>query len=96
MTALNTLPATATTAERRAALRNAALISLMTLIPPDRVGVIRRLRLKHTLQRREQREGGGWRLNLNLKKDGHKTSKHYGPFCSKARCFITLPSTFLL
>lgn len=80
MSALNTLPATATTAERRAALRNAALISLMTLIPPDRVGVIRRLRLKHTLQRRE---GGGWRLNLNLRKDGHKTSKHYGPFCAK-------------
>ena len=83
MTALNTLPAEATTAERRTALRNAALISLMTLIPPDRVGVIRRLRLKHTLQRRERREGGGWRLNLNLRKDGHKTSKHYGPFCAK-------------
>ena len=83
MTALNTLSAEATTAERRTALRNAALISLMTLIPPDRVGVIRRLRLKHTLQRRERREGGGWRLNLNLRKDGHKTSKHYGPFCAK-------------
>ena len=41
----------------RAALDDAAAISLLSLIPPDRVGCIRKLRLGHTLKRRE---GGGW------------------------------------
>ena len=46
--ALEALPDSATTAQLRTALREAAMISLMCLIPPDRVGVIRRLRLQHT------------------------------------------------
>ena len=82
MTALGALPASTTPPQRRTALKEAAMISLMSLLPPDRVGVIRRLRLGHTLQRREE-SGGGWRLNLSRRADGHKTSKHYGPFCSK-------------
>ena len=59
-----------------ATLKEAAMVSLMTLIPPDRVGVIRRLRLKHTLKRRES----CWAVDLSKRSDGHKTSKHYGPF----------------
>ena len=46
---------------RRVLLREAAAISLLSLIPPDRVGLIRKLRLGHTLKRAE---GGGWRLDL--------------------------------
>ena len=48
----------------------------MTLIPPDRVGVIRRLRFKHTLKRGDK----CWVVDLSKRSDGHKTSKHYGPF----------------
>ena len=81
MTAIGALTESATAPQRRTALKEAAMVSLMSLLPPDRVGVIRRLRLGHTLQRRDG--GTGWRLNLTQRKDGHKTSKHYGPFCSK-------------
>ena len=59
-----------------ATLKEAAMVSLMTLIPPDRVGVIRRLRFQHTLKRRES----CWVVDLSKRSDGHKTSKHYGPF----------------
>ena len=52
------------------------MVSLMTLIPPDRVGVVRRLRFQHTLKRREN----CWAVDLSKRSDGHKTSKHYGPF----------------
>ena len=47
--------------EKRFALRDAAAISLLSLIPPDRVGCIRKLRLGHTLKRKD---GGGWKVNL--------------------------------
>lgn len=40
---------------------------------------MRRLRFKHTLV---ARSGGGWRLDLSSRKDGHKTSKYYGPYCT--------------
>lgn len=40
---------------------------------------VRRLRFKHTLV---ARSGGGWRLDLSSRKDGHKTSKYYGPYCT--------------
>ena len=65
--------------QRLTALKEAVMISFMSLLPPDRVGVVRRLRFKHTLVRRA---GGGWRLDLSQRKDGHKTSKHYGPYCT--------------
>ena len=52
-------------------LRDAAAMSLLSLIPPDRVGLIRKLRLGHTLKRAA---GGGWRLDLSKQRDGHKTS----------------------
>ena len=51
-------------------LRDACCISLLSLVPPDRVGLIRKLRLGHTLKRRE----GGWRLDLTKQRDSHKTS----------------------
>ena len=41
---------------QRAALRDAAALSLLSLIPPDRVGIIRKLRLGHTLKKKP---GGG-------------------------------------
>ena len=76
---LNTLPESATATQRKTAMQQAALISLMSLIPPDRVGVVRKLRLSHTLVRRES---GGWRIDLT-KRGSHKTSKHFGPFSAK-------------
>ena len=67
-------------AGKRALLRDAAAISLLSLIPPDRVGLIRKLRLGHTLKRAAR---GGWRLDLTKQKDGHKTSRFYGPFAAQ-------------
>ena len=65
--------------EKRFALRDACALSLLSLIPPDRVGCIRRLRLNHTLKRKA---GGGWKMDLSKQRDGHKTSRFYGPFCA--------------
>jgi len=77
---------------RRSALRDAAALSLLSLIPPDRVGIIRKLRLGHTLKKKA---GGGWALDLSKQRDGHKT--RYGlctllapllaPICSTYRVF---------
>ena len=59
-------------------LREAVIISLLSLIPPDRVGVVRKLRYGHTLKRRT--DGTlGWRIDLTKLRDGHKTSRFYGP-----------------
>jgi hypothetical protein len=57
--------------EKRSALRDAAAISLLSLIPPDRVGCIRKLRLHHTLKKKE----GGWKIDLSKQRDAHKTSR---------------------
>ena len=88
-----------TPGEKRFALRDAAAISLLSLIPPDRctakrleptstllltrgfeppvrrVGCIRKLRLGHTLKKKD---GGGWKMDLSKQRDGHKTSR----FCA--------------
>ena len=56
----------------RNAVRDAAAFSLLSLIPPDRVGCIRKLRLGHTLKKKE---GGGWKMDLSKQRDGHKTSR---------------------
>ena len=66
--------------QRRALLREAAAISLLSLIPPDRVGVIRKLRLGSTLKRTA---GGGWAIDLTKARDSHKTSRFYGPFAAE-------------
>ena len=54
--------------QRLTALMQVVMIAFMSLLPPDRVGVVRRLRYKHTLVKRS---GGGWRLDLSARKDGH-------------------------
>ena len=63
---------------RRGALRDAAALSLLSLIPPDRVGCIRKLRLGHTLKKKGG-ESGGWMMDLSKQRDGHKTSR----FCAR-------------
>jgi hypothetical protein len=68
------------TAAMRSATRDAAMLSLLTLIPPDRVGVVRKLRFGHSLVRRD---GGEWQLDLTKVRDAHKTSRFYGAFCAK-------------
>ena len=72
MNKLNDASQTGTPAAKRNALRDAAAMSLLSLIPPDRVGCIRKLRLGHTLKRKE---GGGWMMDLSRQRDGHKTSR---------------------
>jgi len=71
-------------------LRDACCISLLSLVPPDRVGLIRKLRLGHTLKRRE----GGWRLDLTKQRDSHKTSassplRNTPPTCPLAPLHVT-------
>jgi len=50
--------------EKRFALRDAAAISLLSLIPPDRVGCIRKLRLGHTLKKKQI--GTGWKARAPI------------------------------
>ena len=87
MKALGEMPTNATATQRKVALQQAALLSLMSLIPPDRVGVIRKLRLSHSLVRRP---GGGWRIDLT-KRGSHKTSKHFGRASPRRRSNPSLP-----
>ena len=75
-----------TPAARMSLLRDAAAISLLSLIPPDRVGCIRKLRLAHTLKRKD---GGGWMMDLSKQRDGHKTSRFYGPFAASLPAELT-------
>jgi len=79
MTKLSDASQTAAPAAKRSLLRDAAALSLLSLIPPDRVGCIRKLRLCHTLKRKQ---GGGWKMDLSKQRDGHKTSRFYGPFAA--------------
>ena len=68
--AVELLNASDSASQHLSLLRDACAISLLSLVPPDRVGLIRKLRLGHTLKRRE----GGWRLDLTRQRDSHKTS----------------------
>jgi hypothetical protein len=74
MIKLSNAAQTATPAAKRSLLRDAAALSLLSLIPPDRVGCIRKLRLSHTLKRKQ---GGGWSIDLSKQRDGHTTSRFY-------------------
>jgi hypothetical protein len=67
-------------AAKRNLLRDCAALSLLSLIPPDRVGCIRKLRLGHTLKKKPS--GSGWMMDLSHQRDGHKTSRFYGPFAA--------------
>ena len=64
-------------AAMRSAARDACALSLLSLIPPDRVGCIRKLRLGHTLKKKDN---GHWMMDLSKQRDGHKTSR----FCARA------------
>ena len=68
-------PPSITPAAKRNLLRDAAAISLLCVIPPDRVGVIRKLQVGKTLIKRDD---GGWKIDLTAMKHGHKTSR----FCT--------------
>ena len=82
---------------RRSKLRDFTAVSLLSLIPPDRVGLIRKLRIGHTLKRvpASASEPAGWRIDLTKQRDGHKTSRFYGKSplsCEKASQTETLDS----
>ena len=68
----------ATVAAKRNLLRDCCALSLLSLIPPDRVGCIRKLRIGHTLKKKP---GGDWMMDLSKQRDGHKTSR----FCELIR-----------
>ena len=75
-----------TPASKRNLLRDCCALSLLSLIPPDRVGCIRKLRLGHTLKKKES---GGWMIDLSKQRDGHKTSRFYGPFAASLPAQLT-------
>ena len=88
VTAIGKLNLASTHAERVFAHRDAAAMGLLSLIPPDRVGCIRKLRLGHTLKRKEG-DAGGWKMDLSKQRDGHKTSRFYGPFAASLPTELT-------
>jgi len=90
MNKLNDAAQAATPAAKRSLLRDAAALSLLSLIPPDRVGCIRKLRLGHTLKRKQ---GGGWKMDLSRQRDGHKTSRFC--VCAHATTPPSLPADAL-
>ena len=75
-----------TPASKRNLLRDCCALSLLSLIPPDRVGCIRKLRLGHTLKKKES---GDWMIDLSKQRDGHKTSRFYGPFAASLPVQLT-------
>ena len=68
-------------------MRDSAAISLLSLIPPDRVGVIRKLRVGHTLKRFQDAASAppvtSWGIDLSQTRNAHKTSRFYGPYAAK-------------
>ena len=73
-------------AAKRNLQRDCCALSLLSLIPPDRVGCIRKLRFGHTLKRKPS---GGWAMDLSKQRDGHKTSRFYGPFAASLPSALT-------
>ena len=63
----------------RKLLKEAAAISLSSLLPPDRVGVIRKLTFGRSLKKTA---AGVWKIELDGIADKHKTSKFYGAFAA--------------
>ena len=63
----------------RKLLKEAAAISLSSLLPPDRVGVIRKLTFGRSLKKTS---AGAWKIELDGIADKHKTTKFYGSFAS--------------
>ena len=68
------------------ARREWLILALHTCIPPDRVGVIRKLRLNASLKR----QGDGFVLDLTQQRS-HKTSRFYGPSVTTLSPLLTEP-----
>ena len=84
-----TLPATASYSKKQHALKEWLIISLHTLAPPDRIGVIRKLRLGMTIYKRE----GEPAYTLDMTTSRYKTSrfcKCICPHCSPLHCTHSL------
>ena len=79
------LPATAAPARKLQALKEWLVISLHTVQPPDRVGVVRKLRLGVTLKK----EGGSYTLDMTQAR--YKTSRFYGPSITSMSALLTEP-----
>ena len=63
--------------KRLGLVRDCLILSFLTCQPPDRVGVLRKLRYGATLKRGEA--SGAWVLDLTERRGCHKTAKFYGP-----------------
>ena len=64
----------------RTRLFDAALLTWLTVVPPDRVGVARKLQLGVTLKPTSSAAGGGGGFELDLRTpDAHKTAALFGP-----------------
>ena len=62
---------------------HAALLTWLTVVPPDRVGVARKLQLGITLKPTSSAAGGGGGFELDLRTpDAHKTAALFGPSTS--------------
>ena len=68
------LPAGTAPAKKMQFLREWLAISFFTLMPPDRVGVVRKLRLTMTLKRSSD---GGYELDLTQMR-AHKSARFHG------------------
>ena len=75
-------------AKKTQALREWLAIGLFTLMPPDRVGVIRKLRLNMSLKR--SKGGAGFELDLTQQR-AHKSSKFHGPTISSFSAMLSEP-----
>ena len=63
--------------KRLGLVRDCLVLSFLTCQPPDRVGVLRKLRYGATLKRGEA--SGAWVLDLTERRGCHKTATFYGP-----------------
>ena len=67
-------------------LRRAVLVGLMTVLPPDRVGVIRQLKYDSTLVEDDMQ----YMIDLRDSRNHHKTSKFFGPTVTKLPMGVSL------
>jgi hypothetical protein len=72
-------------AKRLTLLEDALVICFHTVMPPDRVGVIRRLTIGETLKKRDDSE----HYYIDLASFKHKTAKFYGPSMTPVSELIT-------
>ena len=66
-------------------LRDALVIGFLTTQPPDRVGVIRKLKVYKTIRRVK----GKWYIDLRDIGETHKTSRFYGPSVQEVSHLLT-------